>query len=481
MASLLRMPAELRAAAPAAAPTAGAKDSEPGAPSRWRFVPRSLLWRSVLLLGLLLALSHIAWISIFRYTQRAPRAHQIAQQVISVVVLTRAALVNARADKRFDLLRELSSEEGIQVYAGREDETLEPLPDRPLLGLLAAELRARLGPETRMTLERDGIAGLWVSFPIDDDEYWVMLPRTRLERREPWLWLGLGAFVLLLSTLGAIAIVAIVNRPLRSLTRAASEIGRRRETQAVAERGPTEIVAVARAFNQMANDLQQADRERALMLAGVSHDLRTPLARIRLGVEMLDERLDPDLRQGMVQDVEEIDAAIGQFLDFARADAERIGGDANTPAVDLDALVVKCAERYRALGREVTAQRGGVPALPLHALAIERVLANLVNNALRYAGTPVEIRTQVAGDHAVLAVLDRGPGIPAQDAERMLQPFTRLSAARTAGGSGLGLAIVERLARLQGGTVQLLGRAGGGLEARVSLPLTQRTASPPER
>jgi two-component system osmolarity sensor histidine kinase EnvZ len=433
-----------------------------------RFLPRSLLWRTVLLLALLLAVSHIAWIAIFRYAQREPRAHQVAQQIVSVVVLTRAALISAEPAKRLALLRDLSSEEGIQVYPARDNESIADLPDRPGLKIIAREVRDRLGPDTRISLARDGVPGVWVSFPIDDDDYWVMLPRTRIERQEPWLWAGLGVFVVLLSLAGAIVIVSRVNRPLRALARAAGDIGRGREAPPVPEQGPTEITAVTKAFNQMASDLQRTDRERALMLAGVSHDLRTPLSRIRLGVEMLDERLDPALTQGMVQDIEEIDAVINQFLDFARGGAE---GDALTPDADLDALIANVVERYRTKGADVTFAPGALPRLPLRTLAIGRLLGNLINNALRHAKTTVEITTHVEGGHAVVSVCDRGPGIPAADSERMLQPFTRLSTARTDSGSGLGLAIVERIARMHQGRVELRPRAGGGLEARVSLPL----------
>ena len=436
-----------------------------------RLLPRTLLWRTVLLLAVLLAVSHLAWISIFRYAQREPRAHQIAEQIVSIVVLTRAALVSAQPGKRVGLLRELSSAEGIQVYVARDDERVEPLPDRPLLNLIADAVRKRLGPDTRITLDRNGVSGVWVSFPIDEDDYWVMVPRARLEGAETWRWVGLGVVVILLSVLGAVAIVSRVNRPLRALARAAGDLGRGREPTPVPEGGPAEISGVAKAFNQMAADLQRTERERALMLAGVSHDLRTPLARIRLGVEMLDGHVDGALRDGMVQDVEEMDAIVGQFLDFARGGPE--GADAATTDTHLDALVARVVERYRAKAQPVSAKPGGVPSLPLRALAVERLLANLVNNALRHAKTPVEVETRADGNWAVLSVLDRGPGIPEGDAERMMQPFTRLSTARTDTGSGLGLAIVERIARMHGGKLELLARAGGGLEARVTFPLSQ--------
>ncbi|PZR42753.1 MAG: two-component sensor histidine kinase, partial [Stutzerimonas stutzeri] len=148
--------------------------------------PRTLLWRSVLLIALLLIIAHLAWLQIFRVSEREPRAQQIAQQIVSVVNLTRAALITAQPGKRLGLLRDISQHEGIQVHLAEPDEIVPPLPsDRPILRLIAAELRKQLGPETRLAVDRDGIRGVWVSFKIDEDEYWVMLPRSRLERVEP--------------------------------------------------------------------------------------------------------------------------------------------------------------------------------------------------------------------------------------------------------------------------------------------------------
>ena len=429
--------------------------------------PRTLLWRSVLLIALLLGLSHLAWLQIFRVTEREPRARQVAQQIASVVNLTRAALITAEPGKRLQLLQELSQEEGIQVYLGHSGERVAPLGDRPFLGLVEGEIKRQLGPNTRLATSRDGVRGAWVSFRIDDDEYWVFMPRSRLERTDPLRWAGWGALVLALALLGAYLIVARINRPLRQLARAAEEIGRGRTPPPVAETGPSEIRALAGAFNRMAADLKRLDEERALLLAGVSHDLRTPLSRIRLGLEMLDEKGDAALKSGLVQDIEDIDAAINQFLDFARL-AE---GEAAVPEGDLNAIVRGECERYARLGKPVALRAGALPPLPLRPVAAQRMVANLIENALRHCSNSVEVVTAVEAGSAVVEVLDRGPGIPLADAERMLQPFTRLDTARSGAGTGLGLAIVDRIARLHGGGVQLLPRDGGGLRAHVELPL----------
>jgi two-component system osmolarity sensor histidine kinase EnvZ len=429
--------------------------------------PRSLLWRSVLLIAALLVVANLAWVQIFRVAERIPRAQRTAQQIASVVNITRWALITADAGKRYELLAELSQSEGIQVYVANSGERLAPLPDRPYIRELAAELRRQLGPDTRITLTRDGVPGVWVSFRIDEEELWVFMPRSRIERNEPLRWAGWAAMVLVLALGGAYLIVSLINRPLRELTRAAAQMGRGATPQPVTEKGPSEISALARAFNQMADDLKRLDDERALLLAGVSHDLRTPLSRIRLSLEMMDDRGDAQLRAGIVQDIEDIDGAIGQFLDFARL------RDAEAPAArsDLNALVDGVVARYVRAGKAVRFQPGAIAPLPLRHRAAGRLVANLIDNALRHGGSgDIEVITGQAGTRVFLEVLDRGPGIPAEDAERMLQPFTRLDSARGGSGTGLGLAIVARIAQMHGGTVELLPREGGGLRARVELP-----------
>ena len=438
-----------------------------------RLWPRSLLWRSVLLIAGLLVVANLAWVQIFRVAERAPRARQTAQQIASVVNITRWALITADAQKRFELLSALSKSEGIQVYAAEAGERVEPLPSRPFIQELAGELARQLGPDTEVTLNRNGVRGVWVSFPIDKDEFWVYMPRSRIERYDPLRWLGWGALVLVLALGGAYLIVSLINRPLRELTGAAGQMGRGAMPQPVTEKGPSEISTLARAFNQMADDLKRLDDERALLLAGVSHDLRTPLSRIRLGLEMMDDKGDAGLREGLVQDIEDIDGAIGQFLDFARLrDSE-----APVPDSDLDALAESVVARYTRAEKPVRLSVAASPPapMPLRQRAMQRLLANLIDNALRHGGgAEVDVVTGHEAGRVFLEVLDRGPGIPAADAERMLRPFTRLDTARGGSGTGLGLAIVDRIAGMHGGTVKLEPREGGGLRARVELPVHEK-------
>jgi len=427
--------------------------------------PRTLLWRTFALVSLLIVLALGAWLQIFLISQREPRARQTAQTVASVVNLTRAALLSAAADRRRDLLIELSDREGIRVYPADPDDRVVPVDtSRASARLLAEEIRRQLGSDTRIAVERDGLPGYWVSFRIADDEYWVMIPRERIERQQALQWLGWAALALVLALAGAYLIVFRIKRPLRALTQAAAEIGRGHSPAPLAESGPEETRTLSHAFNQMSRDLARLESDRALILAGVSHDLRTPLARLRLSIEM--SGADASLKQGMDTDIEEMDRIIGQFLDFARTD----GGE-SLQRLDLAALARDCARQYRERGQDVQDEIAPTPPVDVRALAVRRMIVNLIDNALHYGRQDVVVATSTAGRDAVIEVRDRGPGIPIAEIERLKQPFTRLETARSdSGGSGLGLAIVDRVARMHGGSLELVPRVGGGLVARVTLP-----------
>ena len=445
------------------------------------WLPRSLLWRTFVIIAVLLLVSVLAWVQLFRFYEREPRARQISQQIIAILNLTRAALVSSRPEARSALMREISAAEQIEIYPVEANEKLEPGPPRAIATLVEALVRDKAGAATRFALRRNGEEGLWVSFRIEDDEYWVRMQRERLEPPPPWDWLGWGALAVLLALIGAYWMVRRVTEPLRSLATAARAVGRGEPAPPLQEEGAREIVEVAHAFNQMTQDLQSQESNRALVLAGISHDLRTPLARLRLGVEMSN---DTSLRDGMVADIEQMDAVIGQFLEFGRA-----GRDEGRPgeAVDLGALSADLRAHYAALGHHVTLDAGDTePTISAIArpAALKRALMNLIDNALRYAGgqqSPhIEISVTRSATAAIIDIRDRGRGIPVDQTERLKQPFTRLDEARGSndgnvdsaqGGAGLGLAIVDRIVRQSHGRFDLLPRDGGGLIARISLPL----------
>ena len=427
-------------------------------------LPKTLLARSFLLMVILIVLSFAASVAMFRHVEQEPRSWQMAQLVVSVVNLTRAAVLSAAPEWRGALLSELAESEGLLVQMAESGDTLVALPDRPpVLREMKEKVRASLGGNTRFASRRNGVEALWVSFFIGDEEFWVALPRERIEHPVSQVLLIWGSVVLLLALLGAYFIARQVAYPLKRLAQAAQQVGRGATPQPLPERGAREIVAVSRAFNQMSADLAADERERALVLAGISHDLRTPLARVRLAAEL---STDEALRKGLAADVEQMDAVIRQFLDYARLDEN----EAAAPT-DLQAMIQEAAQPFAAQAESLALDLQPLPPLAVRPLLLKRALSNLLDNAVKYGGGEISVRLAQEGDHVVLEVADRGAGIPAAQREAVKRPFMRLESARSdATGSGLGLAIVERAARLHGGEFHLEERPGGGLAAKLVLP-----------
>lgn len=430
-----------------------------------RWFPRTLLAGLMLLLALLLAAAQFTTFRLFDYFEREPRATAKALQVISIVNLTRAALLAAREDRRLPLLAELSQTEGVRVYPIDLFEEIEPLPDDAMLQLIASKIRAQLGSRTLISIDHLGLPGLWVSFSIYDQDFWVVVPNVYSARPTPRQWTGWAVLLLVLALAGGYAIAARINRPLRLLATAADQVARGQPVQKLPEYGVQELQRVSRTFNNMTDALARLDAERALLLAGISHDLRTPLARLRLAVEMLPQR--DSLKTGMIQDIEDMNGIIHQFLDFVRG----LEGETARPE-SINALVESITERYVRSNQTILLTLAPLPDLMLCHFAMHRLVCNLVDNAFYYGHGPVEITTRLEDKRAVLSVLDRGPGIPQEEMARLLRPFERLDIARgQKKGCGLGLAIADRIARMHDGVLSLHNREGGGLEVRLSLPV----------
>ena len=430
-----------------------------------RVVPKALLVRAFLLIVVLIVLSFATSVAIFRHAVQEPRAQQMAQLVVSAVNLTRAAVLSSAPEWRGALMAELRDVEGLRVQMADVTDVLEPMPGQPPeLRLMMDKARERLGEDTRFAAGRNGEEALWVSFYIGKEEFWVALPKERIEHPLSEVLLVWSGVVVLLALLGAYFIARQVARPLNKLAQAAQQIGRGIMPQLLPEQGTQEIVAVSRAFNQMSADLAANERERALVLAGISHDLRTPLARMRLAAEL---SADETLRDGLTADVEQMDAVIRQFLDYARLDENEAA-----VSTDLPTLVQEAAQPFVAqAARSLTLDLQPLPPLAVRPLLLKRALANLLDNAIKYGSGEITVQFRQEGDRIILAVADRGAGIPAEQREAAKRPFVRLENARSnTTGSGLGLAIVARAARLHGGEFYLEDRAGGGLEARLVLP-----------
>ncbi len=339
----------------------------------------------------------------------------------------------------------------------------------PYSEIFERQMQAELGPGTEVRVRAKSPPALWVHAPALGGE-WLRVPLYPHPLRGQRIWSVLGWFLAigLLSTAAAWIFVSQLSAPLKRLVFAARQIGQGRSVHLPVSDTPSEMTEVYRAFNQMAEDVEQAGRERELMLAGVSHDLRTPLTRLRLSLELLDN--DSELTEDMVRDIEDMDAILDQFLAFIRD-----GRDEPLETLDLLDVVREVVAPYNQQQTLVRLCLEPVPEFPLRRVSIKRLLVNLIENALLYGGNGVEVAVSVSGDcsapYVVLSVLDRGAGIDPNELGSIVNPFIRGDRARGGQGAGLGLAIVKRIAALHGGSIELRNRSGGGLEARVCLPL----------
>ncbi|MDX2219596.1 MAG: ATP-binding protein [Burkholderiales bacterium] len=453
-------------------------------------LPRSLLTRTVLIILLALAATQAVSFWLFNRLYSQPRQQIAAAGFASHLKSISAALETIPPERHLEFIGRLQEREGVRISRvkadqGETESEVELAPDVPGLRNVRARLKREYGESADIWVRPRNPNLFLIKLPVGVREYWVAFPRNRIERDTGMAWLGWAVFGASIALLGAFLLMRKVSQPLRELAQAARLLGKGGTPRPVGLEGPSEVRAVAAAFNQMQADLQRQAQERATFLAGVSHDLRTPLARMRLNIEMLGQKVDDGTRTDMAADIDDMDAIIGQFLDFAREES------GETPVLSsLNALVEDVIARRIGNGSNGGGGSGGgmgaladanirkilgnLPDLPLRVVAVRRMIANLLENAAKYGGAQIDVETSVAGNAVLLCVKDRGPGIPADQVERLKQPFTRLDEARTgASGAGLGLAIVERVARLHGGRLDLLPRDadGGGLEARVTLPL----------
>jgi len=431
----------------------------------------SLFWRTFFLLSLLLIGSIVAWLQTFRALEFEPRAVQTAQQIASLVNLSRAALVHSDSIARVSLIKTLADQEGVRILPREPTDRYATFTADELDTRVMDELVTRLGPGTVMAASVNHEEGLWVGFKIDKDEYWMLLDRSRLSNvgGKTWLiWLITAAG---LSLAGAALIARLINRPLKQLSFAASRVrdgdfdASRLDEKAVT----SEIREVNIGFNRMAQQLAKIEQDRAVMLAGISHDLRTPLARLRLETEM--SVADADAREHMAADIDQLDAIIDKFLDYARPD------HAELKPVLLNDVIEACLYAVQDQGDmriNLDVSKG------LYVLADEvelaRVISNLLENARRYGKTPetgiavVDIAAKSRNEWVLLKVRDHGMGVASEALPNLIKPFFRGDAARTAAtGAGLGLAIVDKTVQRMGGIFALANTTSGGLAAHIKL------------
>ncbi|HWM68304.1 MAG TPA: ATP-binding protein [Steroidobacteraceae bacterium] len=427
-----------------------------------RRLSNRLLVRTALLFALLLIVSQVIWIAVGSLLFLKPVRVGYVTQLATYVMLARSALASMPRDARPAFLEEVNRQSNIRVVPIHPPYGEAMAPDREFPPPMAMSLRNMAGNDVSARMGSPE-ANTWIRFVAAGQPYWLVVSPGRPPFPVPLLTSIVIALVV--STGGAYLLIARLNRRLHAVVQASRAIGRGEIPAAIAVEGPDEIQELSRGFNQMSEGLQRLDADRRLMLAGISHDLRSPLGRLRLNVELSESGLDSTTAGAMVRDIKEIDAILGQFLEFARDES-----DEPAQQCDLNAIVSEICEGYRLSGHDVRAVLGPVELANLRAVAVRRLITNLVDNGVRYAQKQIEVATsRTDDDQIVLTVADRGPGIRSGSPDALIKPFAREDDSRSRPGSGLGLTLVDRIARAHGGSVKLMNRPDGGLLVVVTL------------
>lgn len=431
--------------------------------------PASLFVRTALILALAFVLFLGAAFAVMYRTLLLPVAAQSADDLAALIVLSAQTWVELPPDTRPAFESELANRHGLRL-TGQAIAQPAPAPNFPFRRQVVRALSDRLSqPVSLVGRTLDG--SVWVAIPAGGrvlqagffpDRYGVRPPLAAL------MLISVGAFLVLLT---AIVLVRRITVPLARAARAAEQVGAGLLPKPLPETGPHELAELARRFNQMSREVQALLENRTTLLAGVSHDLRTPLTRAQLALEMLKDQPDPKRMEQIAHDLAEMNILIGGYLDLARSfKAEE--------AIDFD------------LARELqdmALQAGGIKLEEVQPCrvragrqALRRIVINLLENARRYGGDEVTLRLIRDKTRARIQVRDSGPGIPQEELDKVFRPFYRLEASRAkaTGGTGLGLAIVKQLAEANGWQVLLRNRAGGGLEAELVIGLEARDYQP---
>ncbi len=439
-----------------------------------RVLPRTLWWRAMLIVILPLVLLQVILTLVF-YNRHwdtvtswlaAGVAGEVAMAVEELEALddpeARAAVLD-RMRRHLDLRVSLEPEGRLDELVARITRTAGPFSriDEKILETFERKLDVPFAVDLRPG--QPGRVAVYVQ--LSDGLLTVLAPRKRVTSTTTGILLAwmVGASLVLL--LLAVHFMNLQIRPIRRLARAMDAFGKGGEVGEVPVKGPLEIRKAARAFNSMRRRIERFVQQRTEMLAAVSHDLRTPLTRMRLELELL-EGGDPETVAGLRQDLDSMQRIVESYLDFARGE----GRERPQPA-RLDRMLAELLERAGRDGVRIETRIEPGLDLPLRPLAFRRCLANLLDNALRHARRLVRVSARRRRDSFEVVIEDDGPGIPPAERERVFRPFYRLERARGgAEGSGLGLAIARDIVLAHGGEITLGDSELGGLAVRLTLP-----------
>jgi two-component system osmolarity sensor histidine kinase EnvZ len=432
---------------------------------------RSSFTQSILIfLTLLIASQVYSYYAVFNYAlmPSLQQFNKILGHEINLM-LDDSKIMNDELEMDAPLRRRVLEQLGVTIHA-KDSPMADEYYHAVTIDLMSEEMTHELGSPTdvRMMLGSDSYV-LWMQIESLPDSL-LRIPLSELQEEDFTPLFRNSLIMALLIVAGGWLFIRLQNRPLIALEKAAKGVGRGEIPPPLPEKGPSEIRSVTRAFNQMSKGIQALEEDRALLMAGISHDLRTPLTRIRLATEMMSPE-DSYLAEGIISDTEECNEIISQFMDYLKP----VNKDSFIP-VDLNDIA-----------NDVASSEGGYEVqieTDLHQplketigspIAIKRAVSNLVTNAIRYGNDWIKVSTGITADNKLVWVCieDNGPGIEQSQIGKLFEPFTRGDTARGSEGTGLGLAIVKRIVSQHNGSVIVNNRSGGGLKVQISFPASK--------
>jgi two-component system osmolarity sensor histidine kinase EnvZ len=425
-----------------------------------RRITASLYARTALTLAIAFIVFQAAASWVVVRTLIVPVAERSADDLAGLVVLSAQTWVELPPDTRAAFERELARRHGLRLTTVDVGPTVDA-PQFAFRPQIEAALGRRLGAAVVLR-GVPGTAAAWLDIPVGGHDLRAGFFPDRYAMQPPLAAIAVIALGAFLSLLTALFLVRRLTVPLARAAQAARQVGAGQLPEPLPETGPAELAELARRFNTMATEVRELLDNRTTLLAGISHDLRTPMTRMQLNLEMLRDAPDPARIDRALADLADMNKLISGYLELARTTQPE-------PKTRFD-LAVLLAGLAKGTG---VAWPGAAPCeIQAGQLALGQIVSNLIQNAQRYGGgTPVELALECTEKMARVSVRDTGPGIPEAQLDKVFRPFYRLEGSRSlaTGGTGLGLAIVRQLAETNGWKVVLKNRATGGLEAVLEI------------
>jgi len=428
---------------------------------------KTLFGRTALIISSTMLVFLLAVVSIAGYFIIIPVGKRNAEDLSALILLSAQTYVELPPNAKQDFINELSKTH--RLYWGTGDESLaEHIHLKPHFSFIEKSLSDRLGSTVDIAPQVGRPDRYWVDIKISNKTVRIGFDRERIGVSLPYVSLYLLIALAIAAILSSLILVKKLTKPIQKLSEAAKVVGRGGLPKPLAETGPKELAETAKAFNQMSTDVQNLLENRTILLGGISHDLRTPLTRMRMAVEMLPDEVDDELTQELQSSIANMALIIQEYMQLTQGLE-----DEHQEKINIKTLIGSIITDLKPHKDQTISLLGDENCnIKTHSNALHRVLFNLVENALRYGDQkPVDLSWSNEGSALKITISDQGLGIPKAQQEAIFRPFYRLESSRNrhTGGTGLGLAIVDQIVKKRGWQLKLSSNEDSGTQITLTL------------